>query len=173
MKGRIAVIAIVLSAVLVGGGIWYTQEYYYYDRIEPGSPASVIMMTSRLTGDQARENPGYRDFELDLLEFEGIDADSSPIRWRACFRINPGSHLPMHSAGMVYENPTPLVAPKWFDCFDAAQIGADLESGAAQAFYSPSDTPEDVDRVIAIYPDGRGYGWHQYEDKTPERGVMD
>ena len=31
----------------------------------------------------------------------------------------------------------------------------------------------DVDRVLAIYPDGRVYGWHQYNDKTPERGVMD
>ena len=28
-------------------------------------------------------------------------------------------------------------------------------------------------QLAILYPDGRVYGWHQYNDKTPERGVMD
>ena len=50
---------------------------------------------------------------------------------------------------------------------------ADLESGAARAYLAQPEIRPDVDRVIAVYPDGRAYGWHQLNDKTPERGVMD
>lgn len=154
MNGKIAVIVLILAPLLVGGGIWYAQEYGYYDSIEPGSPASVVTIAG--TG------------QLDIAEFEGIDADSSPIRWRACFRIN--GDVP---AGQSYESATPLIGPRWFDCFNAAKIGADLEAGKARAVLGQSDIHPDVDRVLAIYPDGRAYGWHQYVDKTPERGVMD
>ena len=56
---------------------------------------------------------------------------------------------------------------------DADQIGHDLETGAALAYLSQPEIHPDVDRVIAVYPDGRAYGWHQLNDKTPERGVMD
>ena len=67
----------------------------------------------------------------------------------------------------------PTYGPRWFDCFDADQIGHDLETGAALAYLSQPEIHPDVDRVIAVYPDGRAYGWHQLNDKTPERGVMD
>jgi hypothetical protein len=55
----------------------------------------------------------------------------------------------------------PLVAPGWFDCFDAAAIGADLAAGRAAAVLGEANVTYGIDRVLALYPDGRGYAWHQ------------
>ena len=156
--GKVAAVALLLSAVGAGGGIWYAQEYGYYDDIAPDSPAAQVSLTTA-TGP----------VPLTTVDFQGIDADSSPIRWRACFRLDG----PLPDDATPYAEATPLIGPNWFDCFDAKRIGADLESGAAAAYLGQSDIHPDVDRVLAVYPDGRVYGWHQYLDKTPERGVMD
>jgi hypothetical protein len=155
--GKVAILAIVLAAVGTGAGIWYAQEYGFYDEIDPTGPGAQLGAATE-TGQMP----------LVIRDFQGIDASSSPIRWRACARLDA---LP---EGLIpFEGATPLVGPNWFDCFDAERIGSDLESGAAQAFLGQSEIHPDVDRVLAIYPDGRIYGWHQYNDKTPERGVMD
>ena len=156
--GRAAVIAIVAAAVLAGGGIWYAQEYLYYEPIDPDGPGAALQITT-----PAGTRP------LPVAGFEGIDANSSPVRWRACARITQGPP----ADALPFAGATPLNAPRWFDCFDAARIGADLESGAATAVLGQAEIHPDVDRVLAVYPDGRVYGWQQYNDKTPERGVMD
>lgn len=156
--GRIATIGLALTALASGAGVWYAQQYGYYEPIDPASPDAAVPI-------QTVEGPS----RLNMTDFQAIDADSSPIRWRACFRIQgdlPADAVPFPAA-------TPLNGPFWFDCYDAARIGADLESGAARAFLSQSEIRPDVDRVLAIYPDGRAYGWQQFNDKTPERGVMD
>ncbi|WP_272860250.1 DUF6446 family protein [Paracoccus stylophorae] len=157
-RGRIAVIALLLAGVATGAGVWYAQQYGFYDRIDPASPAAAVSIR---TADGS--------VPLDMIGFEGIDADSSPIRWRACFRLQ--GNLPADA--VPFADATPLNGPGWFDCYDAARIGADLERGAARAVLAQPEIRPDVDRVLAIYPDGRAYGWHQFNDKTPERGVMD
>jgi hypothetical protein len=63
--------------------------------------------------------------------------------------------------GAPVEEPTPLTAPGWFDCFDAAAIGAALEAGEAEAVLGERNARAGVDRVFAVFPDGRVYGWHQ------------
>ena len=155
--GKVAALVLLGSTIAAGAGMWYAQEYLYYDPIDPNGPDATIAVTTA-----AGEQP------LPLAGFEGIDADSSPLRWRACATSDavPADALP-------FDDATPLNAPGWFACFDAGRIGTDLENGAARAVLSVSDIRPDVDRVLAIYPDGRVYGWHQYNDKTPERGVMD
>lgn len=155
--GKVAALVLLGSTIAAGAGMWYAQEYLYYDPIDPNGPDATIAVTTT-----AGEQP------LPLTGFEGIDADSSPLRWRACATSDavPADALP-------FDDATPLNAPGWFACFDAGRIGTDLENGAARAVLSVSDIRPDVDRVLAIYPDGRVYGWHQYNDKTPERGVMD
>ena len=155
MDGRIPALAILGAALIAGGGIWYAQEYGFYDRLDPDGVALTIW-----TGE-ARY--------ISATDIQAIDADSSPIRWRACFQLTG----PLPETAQPFPDPTPLVGPNWFDCFDAARIGADLQSGLAQAYLAQPEIRPDVDRVIAIYPDGRGYGWQQFNDKTPERGVMD
>ena len=64
---------------------------------------------------------------------------------------------------VVYDRAEPLVAPGWFDCFDAVKIGRALETGEAIAFLSEATIHPDVDRVVAVFPDGRAYAWHQLQ----------
>lgn len=156
MNGRIPAMILIAAALAAGAGVWYAQEYGFYDRLDPSAAALTVMV-----GDQA--------LPLATDGVEAIDADSSPIRWRACFRLVE----PLPADAQPFAQPTPLNAPRWFSCFDAARIGADLESGTARAYLSRSEIRPDVDRVIAVYPDGRAFGWQQFNDKTPERGVMD
>ncbi|KGJ06759.1 hypothetical protein SAMN04487972_102186 [Paracoccus halophilus] len=156
MNGKWPVLALLAAAALVGGGIWYAQEYAYYDEIDPAAADLTIM-----AGGQAQPLP-VRDARI-------IDASSAPHRWRGCFRLDG----PLPPAAERFPAAAPAYGPNWFDCFEADRIGHDLETGAATAYLSRPEIRPDVDRVIAVYPDGRAYGWHQYNDKTPERGVMD
>ena len=64
----------------------------------------------------------------------------------------------------VYENPVPNVAPGWFDCFDAVEIGEALEGETAIAFLGTGNIVYGFDRVVAVTEDGRGFVWHQLND---------
>jgi len=55
----------------------------------------------------------------------------------------------------------PLEAPGWFDCYDARDIGAALETGEAVAFLGESNVVYGIDRVVAVFRDGRARSWHQ------------
>ena len=68
----------------------------------------------------------------------------------------------------VYEGAVPLNAPTWFGCFDAAAIGAALEKGEAIAFLSEASIAPQIDRVVAVFPDGRAYAWHQIQPDAAE-----
>ena len=154
--GRVAVVALLLSAAGVGAGIWYAQTYAFYEELDP----STVDLTVVVDGQQAR---------LSATDIRAIDADSAPHRWRVCATLD----TPLPEGAQQYEGATPTYGPGWFDCFDADQVGHDLESGAATAYLGQSEIHPDIDRIFAVYPDGRIYGWHQINDKTPERGVMD
>lgn len=65
------------------------------------------------------------------------------------------------SAYTPYPDAEPLVAPDWFDCFDAGAVGAALQDGTATAWLSVPEVHYGIDRVVAILPDGRGVAWHQ------------
>ncbi|MDF2141672.1 DUF6446 family protein [Paenirhodobacter sp. CAU 1674] len=156
MNGKIVGGIIVLSALLTGAAVFYLQEYAFYEPVQASAPAAEIRLTSVETGQP----------EAILAEgFEGIDADSSPLRFRGCFHT-PLSLALLTETFTVYDNATPLNGPNWFGCFDAARIGADLESGAAVAFLSEHEIRPGVDRVVAIYPDGRAYAWHQLNENA-------
>ena len=150
MKGAIVSGGILLTTAIFGAGLYYSQVYAYYDPIEVGTPAAVVTAT---TFDGASE---------DILaeEFEGIDADTSPKKYRSCFKT-PLSQAMMSETFEAYAEPTPLVAPSWFDCFDAQKLTADIESGDAMAFMGTENITYGVDRVLAVYADGRAYAWHQ------------
>ena len=98
---------------------------------------------------------------------EGIDADSSPLRFRACF-TTPLTQATLTETYQLYDRPTPLTAPGWFDCFDADAIGEALERGEALAFLSQANIARGVDRVVAVFPDGRAFAWHQLNDTYKE-----
>ena len=143
---RAFLLAILLTAVAAGIGMYYLQVYAYYEELEP--PSAVVLTAS-----------GGGHFPLPPVNFRGIDSDSSPIRYRACFEI-PSLWDSVERLA-PYPEATPLNAPGWFDCFDARAIGTDLESGAARAVLLQANVTYGIDRVGAVYPDGRVYAWHQ------------
>ncbi|MCL1628700.1 DUF6446 family protein [Roseibaca sp. V10] len=141
--GRFLVVILLASAALGGAGMWYLQVYGYYDTLPEQNSIALTY-----AGDTTPT-------EVPVTGFEGIDAISSPIRFRACFTLaEPADFAP-------YDNATPLNAPGWFDCFDAAAIGAALDNGSAQAVTAQANITYGIDRVAAIFSDGRGYAWHQ------------
>ncbi|MCK0094023.1 DUF6446 family protein [Yoonia sp. F2084L] len=145
---RVVIVAMLLSAAVLGGVLYYQQVYAYYDEVQ--ADADAVMLTSVSTGEAE---------PIVVQNFEGIDAISSPLRYRACFETTLSQAM-LTETFVIVENAEPRVAPGWFDCFDAVQIGADLRTEAI-AFMGIENVQYGIDRIVAIYPDGRGYAWHQ------------
>lgn len=146
MNGRIAAIVIATATAVAGGGMYYLQVYGFYRTLDPASPEAALSVT---TGDG--------EVALAVTGLQAIDSDSSPIRFRACATLA----APLPEDALPYVGAVPLTAPGWFDCFDAAAIGAALERGEARAWLSRPHNPWGIDRVIAAYPDGRIFVWPQ------------
>ena len=148
--GRIAAAILVLAALIAGAALWWLQTRAFYDPVA-FAPGAEVLLTPAGGG-----NP----VAIPVTGITGIDAASSPIRFRACFST-PLPLAEIAAAYAPYPRAVPLTAPGWFGCFDAAAIGAALERGEARAFLSQAAIRPDVDRVVAILPDGRGFAWHQ------------
>ncbi len=139
-----------LTAALAGAAVWWLQLHAFYDPVA-FQPGEEIRLTPILG-----EVP-----EVIIADaVTGIDAASSPLRFRACF-TTPLSQAMLTETYRVYPDPTPLNAPPWFDCFDARRIDQALRTGEAIAFLSERDIAPGVDRVVAVFSDGRAYAWHQ------------
>lgn len=138
-----------LTALAAGAAMYYLQIYAFYDDV--ALTAEDVQLTSIITGQA----------EPILAEnIRAIDGDSSPLKFRACFDTGLSFGL-LTETYQVYDAAEPTIAPPWFDCFDAGQIGEDLASGVAVAFLGVENLQYGIDRVVAVYPDGRAYAWHQ------------
>ena len=145
-SGRWLVLGILGITAVFAAAQWYFQTRAFYAPIE-----SADLFVTTLTGDVLTLSPET---------FDGIDAETSPLRFRVCFTLDEDG-LADALRGAPFEEPTPLNAPGWFDCFDAPAIGAALEAGEAMAVLAEREARAGVDRVFAVFPDGRVYGWHQ------------
>jgi hypothetical protein len=139
--GRIVAVALLASGLIAGAAVYYLQVYAFYDDV---SDSAVITLDGA---------------PLALRDLRAIDSESSPIRFRACFQVDD---LPEST---TFAGATPLTSPKWFDCFDAGTLTAALRDGRAVAYLSETEIRDGVDRVIAVFPDGRGFAWHQLNEK--------
>ncbi|MEM9434998.1 MAG: DUF6446 family protein [Pseudomonadota bacterium] len=149
MIGKIAIVILLLSAALGGGVLYYLQVFYYYQEV--AEDALEIELTSVSLGEP----------EAVLADdIRAIDADSSPIRFRACF-TTPMDLAMLTETYVLHDEAIPLTAPGWFDCFDAEAIADGLADGSALAFTGQSNIAYGVDRVVAIFDDGRAYAWNQ------------
>lgn len=147
---RAIIIGIVAVSLIAGIALYYLQIYAYYTDV--AAPAQdQITLVSLTTGA-----PEPIPFD----NFRGIDSDSSPIRYRACFDT-PMSQATLTEVYATYPAAEPLNAPGWFDCFDAQALGAALETGEAIAFLGQENLLWGIDRVIAVMPDGRAFAWNQ------------
>lgn len=148
--GKFLSIVIVGCALVAGAALYYLQVYAFYEEL-PATGEDDVQLTARATA--APEPIPHRNFR-------GIDAQSSPIRYRACFDTSLGL-ADLSESYVAYEDPVPLEAPGWFDCFDADAIAAELEAGTARAFLGTGHIRYGIDRIVAISADGRGHVWHQ------------
>ncbi len=152
MNGRIVGIVILLSALIAGAALYYAQIYGFYDEVS--AQAAEVELVS--VGSNLPE-------AIVADDVSAIDADSSPIRYRACF-TTPLSLAMLSETYVLTDHATPRNAPRWFDCFDAAAIGAEIEAGTALTFLGGKNVHFGVDRIVAITDDGRGFVWHELND---------
>ncbi len=153
-KGRIAVALLGTSVVLAGALLWYLQrfeQYTEYAGAELGfGPILVLPEDGSI---------------LNIVDIRGIKGNASPLKFRACFQA-VRSDFQIIAASEAYDDPTPLIGPQWFDCFDAKALGRDLETGDAKAILLRQNIATDIDQVAAFYKDGRGFAWHQFNRKN-------
>ncbi len=150
MSGKIIGIIIMLSGLIAGTALYYLQVYGFYDEVG-GGDVQLVSVVSNMP---------------EPIPFDGltaIDADSSPIRYRACFTTEFSLPL-LTETYVLVEKATPRNAPGWFDCFDAEAIGKALEDGSALAFMGQKNIAYGVDRIVAITDDGRGFVWHELNE---------
>lgn len=142
--GKVAVLALGGSMLAAAVGIYWTQTRQYWR----ADPAAQIWVT----GLEGARLP------LELSTLEAIRSESSPLGFRACFTtkgaLDAAPYLPV-------SRPEPTVPPPWFDCFEPRAIAEALASGGAVAVLGQANIAYGVDRVIALFPDGRGYAWHE------------
>jgi hypothetical protein len=143
MSGKALAIGFVAFTIIFGAMLWWFQVHAYYRTIDG---VAALEVNGRL---------------VPVGAYEGIDAETSPLKMRGCFRLDPVS---LEGAPPA-EKPAPLIPPFWFDCFDAETLGADLEAGRASAILAARDEPVGFDRIIAYYPDGRAYEWRQVREE--------
>ena len=152
MTGKILGLGILGAALIFGAVVWYAQVYYYYVDI-PAEEAQVALTPL----DGGAPEP------IATTGFDGIDASSSPIRYRACFDTDLTlAELDARYEG--YEGAAPRNAPFWFTCFDSDSIGEQIADGRARVFTGHRNIEFGIDRVVAITEDGRGYVWEEVND---------
>ncbi len=151
--GKFLVGMIVVIAAVAGAAMYYLQVYAFYEEVSATGidDVQLVSFVSNMP-----EPIVYEDFRA-------IDADSSPIRYRACFTTS-FSHAMLTETYVGLDNVVPRNAPGWFDCFDATAIAAELEAGTALAFLGGKNVDFGVDRIVVITEDGRGYAWHELND---------
>lgn len=152
-SGKIIAGAIMIAAAIAGFALWYTAERAFYVPVafQPGQEIRLVSLTS------GQPEP------ILVSGIEGIDAESSPIKFRACF-TTPMSLALLTETYTVYEAAEPLIAPSNFPCFDAEAIAKALKTGEAVAFLSEPEIHKGVDRVVAVFGDGRAFAWQQLND---------
>lgn len=142
MKGSVLIGSLFAASAVMGVGLWYSIQNAYYEQIE-----------------NVTEVMAYGD-AFPVTNYRGIDADTSPLKMRACFDVE-WDYFPTDE----YKNiATPLIAPNFFECFDAGQIYTDLKEDNATAILSDENNPFGFNTFIAQYPDGRAFMWRQVNE---------
>jgi len=131
--------ALIVSALAIGAGIWYSSTVGSYDRV---TDIDALPVAGELRA---------------IADYQGLDGVSSPLKLRGCFTQD----WDVAASDAHRDEATPLVTPGWFDCFDALQIDADIQAGTATVLISEENNPFGFTTYLAVYQDGRGVLWRQ------------
>ena len=140
MSGRVFIYLFMGFTALFAVALWYFQTRGHLEQV---------------TGLQSVTIAGTA---YPVMNYQGIDANTSPLRLRGCFRLSGPVEAPEAPEA------TPLTTAGWFDCFDERRLTSDLEAGAARAVLAEFNRPYGFDRIVAIYPDGRAFQWRQMNE---------
>lgn len=143
MSGKIMAGGLVLFTIIFGVLLWYAQYYAYYNEV---NGLETVTVEGR---------------EVAVQNYVGLDAESSGLKLRGCFTVDVAAF----DSVTLAENPIPTTPPGWFECFDVVQLTADVESGVATTYMAAKNGQDGLDRIIAVYPDGRAFMWRQLNDK--------
>jgi hypothetical protein len=159
MRGRTLMIGLLVVTAIFAVALWWFQTRAFYERSDGAESIEVAGLSIPVEG------------------YSQIDATSSPLKLRACFRLvdladisraaDAASPLTKEAraAGATLE---PLVAPGWFDCFDAETLAHLAQTDGAQTIVATRNAPQGVDRVVLLLPDGRGWLWRQLNETYQE-----
>ncbi len=155
MSGKIIGIFFAALILIAGIGMYYLQVYHYYREVAPADvPAEIALADGGV---------------VPVRDYHGIYSVASPLANRACLMTDAAAF----ADAPAYAAPTPLLPPRWFDCFGAGQIADDLAAGNASAYLVQKDVAPKIDSVIAVYPDGRAFEWRQLNEEAEEKRTID
>ena len=123
--------------------VYYFQVFTYYNKVDG---VDNIIVSGK---------------KINVTDYIGLDSNVSGLKLRGCFKVD----LKEFEKLKTFEKPTPLSAPFWFRCFDYENIQKSLSNNTARAFIAKENELDGMDRVVAIFPDGRGYQWRQLNEK--------
>lgn len=115
-------------------------------------PVDVTITMMPVTGGAAEE-----------ILLDGLTATSDnavPESLWACF-TTPLSMGLLTESYVVAEDVAPTDPVSSLPCFDAGNVTAAVDQGQAVAFVGARDVWPGVDRVVAVYLDGRAVAWNQ------------
>ncbi len=144
--GKFVAFMLVGFPLIFGAVLYYFQYYAYYEEV---TGVTSIMVEGR---------------EVPITNYEGIRAESSNLKMRGCFNVDPAEF----EGVAIAEDAVPLTPPSWFECYDVEALTHDLEAGEATAYYATMDDREGMDLIVMVYPDGRGFQWRQLNDEYQE-----
>ena len=145
LNGKYVVLGFLGVTILFGLAFWWFQQHAFYE--EHQAPSHEVKIAGQY---------------YPVTKWKGITSDSSPLKMRACFTIK------VDFEAQVAFDPTPLLAPGWFKCFNAEVIGENLASGYAKAYVAAHNEPEGFDIIIAVFPGGRSYMWRQLTETVSQ-----
>ena len=143
MNGKLLVISLLAFTVLFSIALYYFQVFAFYKKSDGLSNIKVF----------ARSVPVHN--------YRGIDSLTSGLKLRGCFTVDPNEFTGLPTLVRA----TPLSAPFWFDCFDNVKIQKAINTGEAKAFLVSENEKDGIDRVVAVYPNGKAFQWRQLNSK--------
>lgn len=155
MSGRVVALGIVITAIFAGVLMYWLETYYFYDEVEGLEAVEIAGESYPVSG------------------YQGLDSTSSPLKLRGCFQLTePGAFdaalvagEPLNAAFLEAGNKVlPLSTPGWFDCYDPAAIDAALRDGEARVIVAERNEFKGIDRIVVLWPDGRGVMWRQLNE---------
>ena len=140
MQGKYIASAILIIALIISVSMWWMIDRFHYETLE--AKTDLIIDGEKYS----------------VSNFQGIDAESSPLKLRACFTVEWDFEL---QDAALQQEATPLIAPSWFECFDAERLDNDIRAGVAAVRRAQHNEPFGFSTYIAYYQNGRGYLWRQ------------